>query len=1172
MAYRPTYRDEHAIVSHFINLLEERLAGREADRRANVHPLDWCLLGALGPQKASSAPVEPTPEQPDVDPTSGTNPAVKIAEQREAPRGVSDAAGDSASEPAVQAAPRERPDIQRGNRRPPSALGFEMLVKPNLDGYVCLRVAAHFCVFTKHLPTRQEQASLLEIGIPEGAPLAEVVQRWPIEVQALLFRFKPDSVNVLVDDGRVQAAIDKAMENAFARADADRQWPQRPKLLNPDSLHDEATFLAYLNSIVGTFDKQKWEIKGSVEVRATVRPDGLVRIGCYVRNNTPETPPGTRNKGGLDAFLTISDARMDAELLEGEIFPVEILPVPQDYQYDRRVWGIGHNTSVHVRRDIKAISTHPLACYEQLRIVTHNDPPARFADLAEDPISVLVSIESAMRKYLTDWRERILDQNVLKLDTKALVECGRDCDGFADEIRRFGSGIAALLSDKRLLTAFKGANRVFGRVAKGYEAWRLFQIVFFVTQLPALVIREGVTNGVHPDGTKSDWSDCLDWGDVLWFRTGGGKTEAYLGLACCAMLYDRLRGKLFGVTAWLRLPLRMLSIQQLQRAMRVVWETESERKALLGTQAKQSDSIRLGYFVGGQVTPNALGDDVFQRFSTVEARERLRVIPDCPACGANGSVDVTVDDKQRRFLHICRKCSSELPLDISDDEVYRYLPGLVVGTVDKMASVGQQQKFGMLWGGAQWRCPKHGYALGKYCSVYGCKVKPKEGSAVSPYDPSPALHIQDELHLLQEELGAFAGHYETLIRFCEKTISNRPSKVIAATATIEGFERQVQHLYGTKNARRFPGRGYDKHANFYAGPDLDSREGSEKTARFFVAFKSASLSPADASARVTEILQTEATHLMQNPHLALAILKDARTEEDIKELLRYYTTTLNYVGSLARGSRVSQALEDSKARVRPGAARELNVEYTSSRTTGAEVASIVHRIENPPAWNDPGFLDALVATNMISHGVDLERINIMIMDGVPDETAEYIQASSRSGRRHVGMVVVVLAEYSLRAASIYHRFLEYHAHLDRMVSPVPVNRFAKYAADRTLPGVTMGLIYGLHAARSHSVTLNRRHDVVSLLDRLGNEFGEQIRSAYALNEGIYDPRLEQGLTESLNEGIDRMRMHLRGSHETYAKDALRPSPMTSLRDVEAGVPFWPEGDASLLVYIERTRE
>lgn len=1175
-AYVPTYRDELAIVRHLITVLEERLAGRDSDRQVNVHPMDWCLLGALGPQKTGHAPLESTPEQPDVDLQSKSEspqePGPVGARTNTVPTATRAQAEDGAD---GSGGPRERPDDQRGTRRPPSALGFEVLLQPDSEGYIALRVDVHLCVFTRHLPTLQEQASQLDVGIPAGAPLAEVVQRWPVKIDGLIFRVKSTEAEVLHDNGVVQAAIDTALHSAFSRPDVDRKWPpgSRPRLTDPDSLKDETTFAAFLSNAAGSVERQQWEIRGAVELRTSVRPDGLVRVGCYIRNTTSETPPGTRNKGQLDAFLTIGDARLAAEVTAGEIQAIEILPVPHDYQYDRRVWGVGHNTSVLVDRTVRRIVTRALARYEQLRIVTQDRPVARFADLATDPVAVLTTIESAMRNYLADWRTRVIAANALGLDAQALAECTKDCDGFADEVRRFASGTAALRQDDRLLAAFKGANRVFGRVARGYDAWRLFQIVFIVTQLPALAIREGITGGASPSGERLDWSDCLEWGDVLWFRTGGGKTEAYLGLSSCAILYDRLRGKTFGITAWLRLPLRMLSIQQLQRAIRVIWETEQERKTLLGKAALESDPIRLGYFVGSQVTPNGLSDEILQKYSTPESLEKLRVIADCPACQGRGTVNCSVDLKAKRFRHRCSACSAELPLDISDDEVYRSLPALLVGTVDKMASVGQQPKFGLLWGGALWRCPQHGYALGKYCSVFECKVKPKAGLSVSPKDPSPALHIQDELHLLQEELGAFAGHYETLIRFCEKSLSTRPSKVIAATATIEGFERQVQHLYGTKGARRFPGRGYDKYSNFYAGPDLDESR-SEKTARLFVAFKSASLNPADASAKVTEILQGEVTHLMENPHFALAILKDARSPEDVHALLQYYTTTLNYVGSLARGSRVRQALEDSTRRVRGTGGRDLNVEYTSSRTTSAEVVSVVHRIENPPTWDDASFLDALVATNMISHGVDLERINLMTMDGVPEETAEYIQASSRSGRRHVGAVIVVLAEYSLRAASIYHRFLEYHEHLDRMVSPVPVNRFAKYAAERTLPGITIGLLYGLHAAREHDVTLNKRHAAVKVIDGLGAEFVNQIRGSYALGQKIYDSRLEHALTETLDEGAQRMRMHLHGSHESSAKDALRPAPMMSLRDVEGTVPFWPDpdGDPSLLIFIERTRE
>jgi hypothetical protein len=1185
--YSPTYRDELAISRHFVQVLEQRLAGRDSVRRTNVHPMDWCHLGVIGPAKQQHAPVEMDAATLEAEAipdglveTVGSEGSVTVGSEGS----VTEARVISATSPSAKERPlsngasaeteepkaSEKNDDREGTRRPPSAIGFEALVQPDSSGVIELTLAAQFCIFTKHLPDFSEQTNVLDAGASAGAPLAEVVQRWPLELGGIKLRI-PETGGTFNDNGAVQRILDEATTRAFERPDAERVLPgTRPKVSEADIKTPEA-FKAFLTARVHSLDVDRWRLQASVEVRAVARHDGKVRIGCYFKNETPETPPLTKGKGLKDAFKVISDVRIEAKVNGGELHPIEILPVPQDYQYDRRVWAVGHNTSVIAEPEAGLIRTAALAVFEQPRIMTRDVVPAKFTSLADAPFETLQAVYGAMCDYERDWKERVLEDNDLKLDEVALAECRRDYEGFKDEIRRFACGIAALKADVRLLRAFQAANRVFGKLANGYNAWRLFQLVYIVTQLPALAVRENHVQGEFPAGVNRDWKDALDWGDVLWFRTGGGKTEAYLGLACCAMLYDRLRNKRFGMTAWLRFPLRMLSIQQLQRAMRVVWETEEERKRILGSEASQSAPLRLGYFVGSTTTPNSLTAEYLNNLTSEESLERVRAVPDCPACGGRGTVKTQVDVAAIRFRHICTACAAELPLDVSDDEVYRHLPALVVGTIDKMATVGQQPKFGLLWGGAKWKCPEHGYGFGDWCTAFGCKVDKKLRRPLKPYDPAPALHIQDELHLLQEELGAFSGHYETLIRYCEEAVGGLPSKVIAATATIEGFENQVRHLYGVKAARRFPGRGYDRLCSFYAVPDQDA-EGQPKTARIFVAFKSPSLSPADASALSTEILHTEIGRLFANPHLALAILKDAKTSDDVDALLRHYSTTLNYVGSLAKGSRVRQALEEVASKVRPGA-RDLNVEYHSSRSSSAEVANVVHRVESPPNWTDDGFLDALVATSMISHGVDLERVNLMTMDGVPEETAEYIQASSRSGRRHVGLVVVVLSGFSLRANSIYHRFIEYHQHLDRMVSPVPVNRFAKYAAERTLPGVALGLIYGVHTAQTGSSKLNNRTDVVELLNTLGKDFMDELKKAYSLGGGVYDERLEKSLTEVLGRQLDRVEMSIRNSTERKVKDAVRPAPMTSLRDVEAGVPFWPDHcDSRLLTFVQKTKD
>ena len=227
-------------------------------------------------------------------------------------------------------------------------------------------------------------------------------------------------------------------------------------------------------------------------------------------------------------------------------------------------------------------------------------------------------------------------------------------------------------------------------------------------------------------------------------------------------------------------------------------------------------------------------------------------------------------------------------------------------------------------------------------------------------------------------------------------------------------------------------------------------------------------------------------------------------------------------------------------------------------------------MENPPAWNEENYLDATVATSIISHGVDVERFNLMVMDSIPEETADYIQASSRSGRKHVGLIVATLASYSLRASSIYHRFTEYHRHLDRLVSPVSVNRFAKFASQRTSPGIFAGLLLGRYAAILHNQQLAKRRVAAEFLNSSAasqlpmqlsrQEIDQALQEAYALGKQIYPAGLELQLTHILETQLDQFFHLIAGSRKDKVTDVLQPPPMTSLRDVDVGVRFRPDED------------
>jgi len=311
--------------------------------------------------------------------------------------------------------------------------------------------------------------------------------------------------------------------------------------------------------------------------------------------------------------------------------------------------------------------------------------------------------------------------------------------------------------------------------------------------------------------------------------------------------------------------------------------------------------------------------------------------------------------------------------------------------------------------------------------------------------------------------------------------------------------------------------------------------------------------------------------LHDNPHELIGFLPTAQSVQAVRNLLYFYSTILTYVGSKPRGVRIKQALDRDADRLSPDGSRDLNTEFLTGNSTLAEIAEVIRRVEDPPLRSEETYLDATIATSIISHGVDVERFNLMVMDGIPEETADYIQTSSRSGRRHVGLVLATLASYSIRASSIYHRFNEYHAHLERLVSPVSVNRFAKFAAQRTASGIFAGLLIGRYCTLVPNHQLAKRRVAAEFLDpnttsQLSRQLSRQeiheaVREAYALGDGIYPNGLELRMGQVLHNELERFLHLIAGSRKDRLTDALQPTPMTSLRDVDTGVRFRPDEDS-----------
>ncbi len=776
-----------------------------------------------------------------------------------------------------------------------------------------------------------------------------------------------------------------------------------------------------------------------------------------------------------------------------------------------------------------------------------------FDGLATNATPTLEMIASGMRRFLRDWPDTSSRPPV----EHAQLERMRGA--FAAEVERFELGYDLLQRDPRLGRAFRLANESFEGARPG-QRWRLFQLVFIVSELGALAARE--------DPGDLRLAAELDAVDVLWFPTGGGKTEAYLGLIVVALFYDRLRGKERGTSAWLLFPLRMLSVQQLARLTHVIHHAEQVRAG----ESLPGDALSLGYFVGSGNTPNRLAPNdrnswwpglvAFAGWDEQE-RDHKRLVGACPSCGAGDSVGLDADVINERLVHICRSCNYLLPIYSSDDEVARYLPAVIVSTVDKITAFARQGQLTSLNRGPSQRCPQHGYHSHARCVVEGC-IAPVPHVAVSGFkDPTPALWIQDELHLVREDLGVFAAHYHTLMAELARGAGNRASKVIAATATIEQFEDQLSQVYG-RNPRMFPTGGPTLQRSFYTHVVDDVR-------RVYLG-----VLPAGGGTVKVDLAGAIVTHLIEAVHeledtpakLVAHLVASGinHTDDEVRALLFDYELALAYVNSKAHGVQILDDVHRLSERLINNGSDRIRAEYVTGETTLGDLASVVAAVQNvPPGTPRSERIRALVGTSVVSHGVDLDRLNFAVMAGMPPAYAHYIQATARAGRSHVGLVVSVFDRFNRRETSMFQSFMTTHAALERMVEPVPVNRFATRAVQRTLPGIVCSLLWDETRNLSHgtteSIQTTRRFrdwwntNGAVLIPLLRDRIARAYRCPVPQPGFVDEEQRLVGRAEHRWEQIEKPRMEQWAAD--FLTDLFTSGAMTSLRDVNEPVEFAP---------------
>ena len=530
--------------------------------------------------------------------------------------------------------------------------------------------------------------------------------------------------------------------------------------------------------------------------------------------------------------------------------------------------------------------------------------------------------------------------------------------------------------------------------------WRPFQLGF------ALLCVRSFTEPDHDDRSLLD---------LIWFPTGGGKTEAYLLVAAFLMFHRRLldeeKTKCYGTNVLMRYTLRTLTIQQFQRAAALICACENVRKSSWnsdGSLGKQEFSI--GLWVGHGSTPND-SETAISVLGT-ESESTPCQIEVCPACRK----DLVWEPSMDRSRVICR-CETddcvlaawdELPILTVDDQIYKSPPSLLIGTVDKFAQIVRKQEVGVLFG---------------------------RGLNSDP----PDLIIQDELHLISGPLGTLTGIYETVIdHLC--TRDGIAPKIIGSTATIRRAEQQVNALF-QRQAFQFPPPVIDHENSGFAKIDTDSN------GRLYVG--------------LTTVGRTDKYMMQAICASLLQAISDASIADDDKDpygTLVLYFNSLRILGGalVAMQDDVPKAIDAiaSRRSEQPRPLRE--PEELTSRKVSSEIPKVLRNLTIPFGAND--CVDTLLASNMLSVGVDIPRLGLMVVNGQPKTISEYIQATSRVGRQQIpGLIVTIYNNNKPRDKAHYETFKTWHASLYRSIEATSVTPFASRARDKALHAALVGL-------------------------------------------------------------------------------------------------------------------
>jgi hypothetical protein len=779
-----------------------------------------------------------------------------------------------------------------------------------------------------------------------------------------------------------------------------------------------------------------------------------------------------------------------------------------------------------------------------------------------------------------------------------------------DRVRRLNDGIKLLEDDDVAFRSFRFANEALGRAQarraqreSGYAMgqaivenaiegrWRPFQLAFILSCLPEILF-EG----------KAE----RDVADVLFFPTGGGKTEAYLGLSAFTLAARRLKGTSnngAGSAVLMRYTLRLLTTQQFARAASIICAAESIRRDLeADVMPEDAEPFSIGLWVG-PLTPGYIDDSVQQLHSEWRSHREcwrdcevslrplvdgassqsafqatLLPLTECPWCGVRLCVGDLEFDELRRVL--VTRCPNEacifnvapttgdfkagIPISFVDEELYRWCPSLIVATIDKFATLPFKPDAKALFGRILRRCTICGFLTD------GSSHKKNCGGAITAVPPNAPIEliIQDELHTITDTIGSVYGLYEGAVEYLISSCGARP-KYIGATATVKDVATQVSRLYNGRSVALFPPTALDAGQTFFAREVVST---VAQHGRLYIGVYSPTIS------RLSTLVAVLA-----------AVLAASRANADVVgwEAADPYLTVVGYFNTIRDLGGVKALLGDDVPPVMKSIAekhgwptRILN-RWEDELTGRIDSSQVPERLEDlgRAFTSEHGGVDVMTCTNMISVGVDVPRLGLMVVDGQPKSTSEYIQATSRVGRRAPGIVVVVYNAMRPRDVSHYEHFLDYHDSYYRYVEAGSITPFSDGAITRYLASAYLAA-YRLSSLRSKNDEASAERANWERRAEIDAPFAERVAAFGAHEEASVRATLENvgetwgaaapGLRYSFAGTLYPKKGARRIGRQAYllrASDVEMPSDAVayfaaprSMRNVEAEVPLRLEVD------------